>query len=323
MDDTNFKKRYVEADMDGERLGITLWDSQGLDQEIADLQLRKIVRYMESKFEETLNEETKVIRSPGHLESHIHCVFLLLDPAKLDANIHATSSKIESQGPKNDLTLAKEAKGGALDESDLLVLETISQRTTVIPIISKADTVTASHMTYLKEAVMESLKRASIDPLAQLMDERGEDDEAERGGGSEGENAEEGERTKIQDGGYTRRDVDKVAENPHMKSPRSPSPSPTATSQTSVLSERTFATSILPMSVLSPSPETLHPEFGGIVGRDFPWGFADPYNASHCDFSKVKELVFGDWRSDLRTVCQEVWYERWRTLQLDGRSPSF
>ena len=77
--------------MEGERVGLTLWDSVGLEKNIVDLQLREMTTFIESKFEETFAEEQKVMRSPGFRDTHIHCVFLVLDPLRLDANIAGAS----------------------------------------------------------------------------------------------------------------------------------------------------------------------------------------------------------------------------------------
>jgi septin family protein len=73
---------------------------------------------------------------------------------------------------------------------------------------------------------------------------------------------------------------------------------------------------LIPLSVLSPDPHTLENK-DEPVGRRFPWGFADPYNPEHCDFVKLKDSVFGEWRSELREASREVWYERWRTSRLN------
>ena len=71
----------------------------------------------------------------------------------------------------------------------------------------------------------------------------------------------------------------------------------------------------LPLSVLSPDPyET---EF---VGRRFPWGFADPLDTAHCDFTKLKSMVFSDWRGELKLASTELWYEEWRTSRLNKKA---
>jgi septin family protein len=70
-------------------------------------------------------------------------------------------------------------------------------------------------------------------------------------------------------------------------------------------------TPFLPLSIISPDP--YEPD---VIGRKFPWGFADPYNAEHCDFVKLRESVFSEWRSELREASRDQWYEGWRTNRL-------
>ncbi|CRK39075.1 hypothetical protein BN1708_016710, partial [Verticillium longisporum] len=76
-------------------------------------------------------------------------------------------------------------------------------------------------------------------------------------------------------------------------------------------------TPFLPLSIIS--PDLYEPE---IAGRQFPWGFADPYDEQHCDFNKLKEAVFTEWRAELREASREQWYEGWRTSRLKSRDPA-
>lgn len=152
-----------------------------------DLQLREIVRFLEDKFEARFNRETRIVRAPGIAgESIIHCVFLVLDPARLDANMATAAAKIkaaatktrEEQDPAESKTHSQQQLG-ALSEYDLMVLRVISRCSTVIPIIGKADTVTQMHMEYLKKAVRISLDKAGINVLEKLpsSDEEYEDED--------------------------------------------------------------------------------------------------------------------------------------------------
>ncbi|KAK5693301.1 hypothetical protein LTS12_028680, partial [Elasticomyces elasticus] len=72
----------------------------------------------------------------------------------------------------------------------------------------------------------------------------------------------------------------------------------------------------LPFAILSPDPHTLASD-DEPIGRRFAWGFADPYNPEHCDFVKLKNSVFSDWRSELREASRVIWYENWRTSLLN------
>ncbi|PWY67254.1 septin [Aspergillus sclerotioniger CBS 115572] len=283
---------YLETEIDGERVGLTLWDSQGLEKNIVDIQLRGVNGFLESKFEETLSEEMKVVRSPGARDTHIHCTFLILDPVRLDQNIAAAERAAQGTPRATDTPVI-----GVLDERlDVQVLRTIVGKTTVVPVISKADTITAAHMAYLRKAVWDSLKKANIDPLEILaLDDQDEYTSSES-------DDEENEETQGQD-----------ADQQEAGVPRSPSQRSQSTRKSS---GSQVVVQHIPFTTLSPDPHSLKAG-DEPVGRKFPWGFADPYDPEHCDFLKLKEAVFTEWRADLREASRVVWYERWRTSRLN------
>ncbi|KAL1988707.1 hypothetical protein VTN96DRAFT_8407 [Rasamsonia emersonii] len=317
---SNFTSHYLETEIDGERVGLTLWDSEGLERNLVDLQLREITAFLESKFEETFTEEMKVVRSPGVRDTHIHCVFLILDPVRLDSNISAARKAAEKA---NGNIPGSPRIVGILDEDlDLQVLRIMQGKTTVVPVISKADTVTTAHMAYLKKAVWESLKQANIDPLEILTLEEQEEYSSSENGDRFDENEEdeaEGKSTaeKAETDDQTR-EADAQPAGDERPAPGSPSSRSQATRKSSN-SGSTPDTPPIPLSILSPDPHSLESP-DGPVGRQFPWGFADPYNPEHCDFVKLKDAVFREWRSDLREASREIWYERWRTSRLNRRT---
>lgn len=308
----NFIPHYLESEIDGERVGLTLWDSEGLEKNVVDLQLREMSAFIESKFEDTFTEEMKVVRSPGAQDTHIHAVFLVLDPARLDRNISAAKVLIANGNskhhPVNRLV-------GSLDEDlDVQVLRTLQGKTTVIPVVSKADTITSKHMTVLKKTVWDSLKKANMDPLEVLgledyeyetvpqrtrIPEESEEDE-------EDSDAEEDEEAEDK---VTPAEGDETPKSRHSQG-QSVSSIRRRISDESKQDEAPY----IPMSIIS--PDIYEPE---VIGRQFPWGFADPYNEEHCDFSRLKDSVFGEWRGDLREASREQWYEGWRTSRLKQR----
>lgn len=314
----NFIPHYLETEIDNERIGLTLWDSEGLEKNVVDLQLREMSSFLESKFEETFAEEMKVVRSPGVQDTHIHAVFLILDPARLDRNIAAARGNA-TNGHHNGAKNHPHARvlGGLDEDLDLQVLRTLQGKTTVIPVISKADTITAKHMNVLKNTVWETLKMSNLDPLEALglndEDEATpdssrileEDEEAEVSEPSDTELGPEEDELPIQgrepspvsnrlSGGSVRR---------HTKSPED--------------GNKEDDVPFIPMSIIS--PDIYEPD---VVGRKFPWGFADPYNEEHCDFVRLKEAVFSEWRAELREASREQWYEGWRTSRLKQRDGS-
>lgn len=312
-----FTSQYLETEIDGERVGLTLWDSIGLERNIADLQMGAVTGFLESKFEETLAEEMKVVRSPNARDTHIHCTFLLLDPVRLDENIAASERVANGTAKAGDAPVV-----GVLDQNlDLQVLRTMMGKTTIVPVISKADTITTAHMAFLRKAVWSSLKKANIDPLEILTLEDQEEytssesaDEEESvqedvsltanetaddptGGSGEEINGNQGETTADD-----------------QLQPRVPQ-SPSQRSQSSFGASSSFNPHV-PFSILSPDPHSLA-SGEQPVGRRFPWGFADPYDPTHCDFVRLKDSVFSDWRAEMREASRVVWYERWRTNRLN------
>lgn len=291
-----------------------------------DLQLREMSAFLESKFEDTFTEEMKVMRSPGVQDTHIHAVFLVLDPARLDRNIAAVKAA-QAPGSKTQGIPARVV--GSLDEDlDLQVLRTLQGKTTVIPVISKADTITTKHMDVLKRTVWDSLKKSGLDPLEALGfddDEATPDssriDEEDEEPAEDDEEVASGEKLTTHeddeiDGEVSNQDED----DGDVVGANSASPSSRASKRDSIRRSRTAEElkqdepPFIPMSIIS--PDIYEP---GVVGRAFPWGFADPNNEDHCDFVKLKEAVFNDWRGELREASREQWYETWRTSRLKER----
>lgn len=299
--------------MDNERVGVTLWDSQGLEKGVVDFQLPIITAFLESKFEDTFGEEQKVVRAPGARDTHIHCVFLVLDPTRLDANI--------SESKKSN---ARHIVGGLDENLDLGVLRELKGKTTVIPVISKADTITTAHMRHLKKTVWDTMKRAKLDPLETLhLDESDEEDEDRLDEADEDayvhSDAEDksGVPNKLVDRSSS--EAGSVPSSSSSNPPSPPTSSPSAkrghvrkpSAMSASLQKDDSEVPYLPLSIIS--PDLYEPE---VIGRKFPWGFADPYNPEHCDFVRLRESVFSEWRSELREASREQWYEGWRTQRL-------
>lgn len=314
LNESPFEPSYVETDIEGERVGVTLWDSQGLEKSIIDLQLRDLAAFVESKFEETFNQESRVVRTPGVKDTHIHCVLLLLDPARLDSTMRSTEH-----------SSTKKSTGAEDEALDLDVIRALESKTTVIPVIAKADTLTAAHMAHLKRLVWSKVKHAKLDPLEALsLDDEDEDDSPDSEAHESDFSSSESELHQA-----ARSPPHKVTEDtnvedsdtmgsvfpPVRKSSRAmlgPVSSKRADSCTPAPEEL-----FLPLSILSPDSHTSP----GALTRIFPWGEADPCNPAHCDYIRLRECVFGDWRSDLRLTSREKWYENWRTSRLK-RNPA-
>lgn len=212
-------------------------------------------------------------------------------------------------------------------------------KTTVIPVISKADIITTAHMSYLKRVVWDSLKKIKIDPL-EVLNIDSDDDEgsayetAISTGGDDDSNADadlDTVDTATSSDPQESEVVNNLAEPKSAKASSDKKVKPKATNgveasnlmslppqlaEPNRLSNMSINVNLplLPMSVISPDkydPST--------IGRRFAWGFADPYNDEHCDFVRLMDSVFSEWRSELRTAARERWYEEWRTNRLKSR----
>ncbi|KAM0718295.1 hypothetical protein Q7P37_006627 [Cladosporium fusiforme] len=317
-----FTSSFLETEMEGERVGLTLWDSAGLEKNIVDLQLREMTAFIESKFEETFAEEQKVMRSPGFRDTHIHCVFLVLDPLRLDANIAGSSQGKGGAGAFGNSALD--------DDIDLQVLRALWEKTVVIPVIAKADTLTTKHMSHLKRTVWQNIKDNSMNPLDALDLE---DDDEDASGGSDALLEEDEDEAHISlpihhtDDRSPQTPIDNLLDSSSSESSTS-SRSAKAKRASKRMSHilqptQTGATSeeepYLPLSVLSPDPYSL-PTTGTATEEDlsrvFPWGSASPLNPQHCDFPRLRDSVFLEWRNDLRELSRTSWYEQWRTSRL-------
>lgn len=323
---SGFSSHYVETEIEGERIGLTLWDSQGLEPNLVDLQLREMTSFLESKFEETFSEEMKVIRAPGVRDSHIHCAFLILDPIRLNSNVKAaaTSNGTAHHGGTTNgnsaAGLRSAPSGGLADNFELEVLRTLGGKTTVVPIIAKADTITSAHMAYLKRAVWRSLKSSKLDHLEAIGLEAGD---LERSVGKFGlyerdENrAYAGPARPEPNASHpdspTESDSSRSGSEFHRTKPSRPISTASPPALSGMASSPAEPLPPLPFSIIS--PDMLEPE---IAGRKFPWGFADPFNPEHCDYSRLQETVFTDWREELKDASRNLWYEHWRTSRLNG-----
>lgn len=145
-----------------------------------------------------------------------------------------------------------------LDALDIHILSSLSRITTVIPIISKADTCTTARLNTLKSLISQNIRQQSL-RLTSFLSESDACSE-------DGEDMDE--------------DEDQAMDSSDDLT--------------------------LPLSVLSPdyhAEASSHSKVNAhTVGRSYPWGFADALNPNHCDYVKLRELIFVDWRRELKGI---------------------
>ncbi|KAG5513977.1 hypothetical protein PMAC_000599 [Pneumocystis sp. 'macacae'] len=254
--DQEFVSYFADGEINGERIAVTLWDSSGFDMardaKIVDLQMDEITLFLESKFEETFSEETKVKRPHKNIDTHIHCVFYLIDP--MSPYFHYDTS---------------------VDPLDILIIKRLSKYTTVIPVISKVDTCTKYRLENIKYIWRKEMEKNGINFLEFLGDGESHDEDSKGSASS-----------------YSQEESYNEACN------------------------------LLPFGCMSPDKVQKQSfcfkmEKVTQLCREYPWGKADPLNKKHCDFSILKEMVFGEWRNEMREFCKQVLYENWRTDRLE------
>ncbi|OAD76978.1 hypothetical protein PHYBLDRAFT_99862, partial [Phycomyces blakesleeanus NRRL 1555(-)] len=142
----------VNIDSGGERLTLRLIDTPGLSTGYQmDKELQDILGYIEHQFDLTLTEESKVKRNPKAVDSQIHACLYFIDPSKTK-----------------------------LDEHDVRIITRLSNRVNVIPVIGKADTLTAAQRRRLKPAILQSIyNEATKIPLYGIPEDEEEDEEDE------------------------------------------------------------------------------------------------------------------------------------------------
>ncbi|EIW59457.1 uncharacterized protein TRAVEDRAFT_46763 [Trametes versicolor FP-101664 SS1] len=170
-----------------DRLLFSVIDTPGLDfregHELKlDRQVSSIVKYLDSQFSDTLNEESKVIRqSKG--DQHIHLCIYMVDPSSVttesarraqssypskvrsEATISYKPPDLSSMSEDSDSEDSDDESGGGLTMSpvDVRIIRRLSARANVLPIVAKADSLTDSKLAAIKRVIRRDLLAAKLD----------------------------------------------------------------------------------------------------------------------------------------------------------------
>ncbi|KAG8745844.1 hypothetical protein FRC10_006871 [Ceratobasidium sp. 414] len=183
-----------------ERVVLTVVDTPGLDySEGAELELEKavtaLVKYVDTQYAETLGEEAKVIRqSKG--DHHVHLCLYLIDPASVQspaqrqqahqilrasrsysALANTRSDTPDSSSHDSDYDSDSDESIG-LAPSEIRAIKRLANRTNVLPVIARGDTLTDARLDKVRNAVRRDLARAGVDMRVFGI---GEDEVPERG----------------------------------------------------------------------------------------------------------------------------------------------
>ncbi|EIE78995.1 hypothetical protein G6F46_010000 [Rhizopus delemar] len=302
----------------GRRTALTLTDTPGFtsNSQLVE-QLKAITQHIDSQFARTLAEESKVKRDAKASDTHVHaCIYFMSE-----SNIHG------------------------LSEVDKFILKALSSRVNVIPVLSKADTLSTAHVEKLKNIIKEEIFDVYRIPIYGHIqfDEDDEDEEMDD------------DNSIYKDGSYLSRAMDMLQEcvcedrdedarsmlqylraipfslinyeeDPHTGRPIQLIPGEASGScytstaslpeysshQNNSLDSVTSSSSLIrPQSLLGMgSRQTL--------GRRYPWAAVECFNPTHCDFLILKRILLSSHREMLKIDTFECFYERYRTQQLIG-----
>jgi len=199
-----------------ERVVLTVIDTPGLDySEGAELELEKavtaLVKYIDTQYAETLGEEAKVVRqSKG--DHHVHLCLYLIDPASVQspaqrqrahqifrasrsysALANTRSDTPDSSSHHSDYDSDSNESIG-LAPSEIRAIKRLANRTNVLPVIARGDTLTNTRLDKVRNAVQRDLARAGVDMRVFGI---GEDEVPERGRKDSRVNEEERKVIKI------------------------------------------------------------------------------------------------------------------------------
>ncbi|KAK0225589.1 septin [Armillaria fumosa] len=142
------KPHNVELEEDGIRIALTVVDTPGFGDNIDnESAFQEIVNYLERQYDDILAEQSRIKRNPRFKDSRVHALLYFIPPT-----------------------------GHALREMDVILMQRLSPRVNVIPVIGRADSLTMSELRAFKKRVMEDIEHYDI-PIYNFPYDVEEDDE--------------------------------------------------------------------------------------------------------------------------------------------------
>lgn len=83
--------------------------------------------------------------------------------------------------------------------------------------------------------------------------------------------------------------------------------------------ERMSVIDSMPFAIVGSEDDCITADGRTVKGRQYPWGTVEVDNEEHCDFRKLRNLLFRTHMLDLITTTSEFHYENFRTTHLDAQ----
>ncbi|XP_020628727.1 septin-7-like isoform X2 [Orbicella faveolata] len=141
------KPSTIEMKEGGVRLRLTIVDTPGFGDAVDNTDCWKpIIEYIDSKFEEYLNAESRVFRTPFP-DDRVHCCLYFIAPT-----------------------------GHCLKPLDIEFMKRLHNKVNIVPVIAKADTLTHDECTKFKKQILKEIEENDIG-IYKFPDLGGDDDE--------------------------------------------------------------------------------------------------------------------------------------------------
>jgi len=135
------KKKTVSVDSSsiilkekGVQLRLTIVDTPGFGDSVDNSNCwQPIIDYIDSKYEEYLNAESRVVRKPHIVDNRIHLCLYFITPT-----------------------------GHSLQSLDIEFMKRLHDRVNIIPVIAKADTLTSEELRLFKKSIMQDITNEKI-----------------------------------------------------------------------------------------------------------------------------------------------------------------
>ncbi|KAG5357808.1 Cell division control protein 11 [Yarrowia sp. B02] len=130
----HIQETKTEFEEDGTVIKLNVVEGPGFGENVDNTACcQTLIDYLETQFDDILREETRVKRNPKFLDNRVHAVLYFITPT--------------SHG---------------LQECDIQTMQALATRANVIPVISKADTLTADELHLNKRLIMEDIREYKI-----------------------------------------------------------------------------------------------------------------------------------------------------------------
>lgn len=182
--------------------------------------------------------------------------------------------------------------GHGLKPLDIETMKRISTRANLIPVIAKADTLTQHELQIFKSRIRQVIEAQEIRIFTPPIDS-----------------------------------TSFVSNDPNKDSTESDNNDNNGISQTlnqdvAAIEHARQLIESMPFAIIG--SENKYDDGNGnlVSGRKYPWGLVEVENDNHCDFRKLRSLLLRTYLLDLILTTEEIHYETYRRLRLEGSSNS-